>query len=500
MALITVDLPPGMFRNGTPLQAQNRWRDGNLVRWVEGALQPQLGWLRRKDIAGADLQVEGAPRAAFIWRDNNHIAYLAIGTSSKLLVLENATTVVDVTPAGLIPGEADSSYADGYGIGDYGMSDYGTPREVDSAAANIIPAAMWTLQNWGENLIACLEEDGKLYEHVAGTSVPAPVIAGAPLGNHAFVVTNERILMALGAENNPRLIKWSDQENNTQWTPSVTNQAGDILLQTNGMILAGRATPNGVIVWTTEDVWIASYLGPPYVYGFQSLAGKATIVSKSAMAVIDSRVVWMGQRGFWIYDGGLTALSCEVGDDLFNHINVPQISKTWAMVNHGMNEVVWFYPSDASNEVDSYVTWNYAQNFWLNGKLNRTCGVPAGILPNPILLRSDGFVYNHATGYDYEGLTPYVTCWPIEIGNGERQMLIKRIIPDELFQGQVKVRFDTQHYPTKPVKSYGPYTMDGPPVNTRVPGREVAMVFLGHAATSWRVGKFKFDVVPWHGR
>jgi hypothetical protein len=493
---IPLDIPAGMLANGTALQSRGRWRDGNLIRWQEGALLPQGGWERRqKD--GADLTVSGIARTAYIWRDNHNIIHLAIGTNNHLFVFDNASDKQDITPVDFITGSGSGSVADGYGTMDYGEETYGTPRTVDQDYATAIPATMWTFSNWGENLIGHTLSDGRLFEWAPGAVAAVPIVT-APVNNRSFVVTNERIVMALGADGLPRLVRWSDQENNTEWAPDPLNQAGDITLQTNGTIITGRATPDGIIIWTSEDVWIATYTSYPYIYSFRALAGKTTLVSRGAMAVIDSRVAWMGLSGFFIYDGYMNPLPCDVQDRVFNGLNVPQISKVWAMVNHGMFEVVWFYPSQSSNDIDSYVTWNYKENYWVTGKVARTCGVPAGILPNPILVTRDGYLYNHGVGFDYEGLVPFVESWPIELSEGGREMMIKKLIPDEVTLGDVRVVFKARQYPTTPerVKTY---TLRNP-TNTRVAGRQVAVRFEGVRPTQWRIGRMRLEVGQLGGR
>lgn len=487
---IPLELPPGMLANGTALQSRGRWRDGNLVRWQENALLPQGGWLRRqKDLV--DLTVEGAPRAAYIWRDNANIVRLAIGTHTKLFAFENASDKADITPAGYVAGSVSGSVADGYGTMDYGEETYGTPRTVDAAYATGQPATVWTFGNWGQNLIGHTLDDGRLFEWVPGAAAAVP-ITGAPVNNRSFVIANERIVMALGADGFPRLVRWSDQEDNTDWAPTPLNQAGDITLQTNGTIITGRATPDGVLIWTSEDLWLATYQGLPYVFNFRALAGKTSLVSRGAMAVIDSRVAWMGQSGFYLFDGYLNPLPCEVHDRVFFHMNPAQSSKTWALVNHGMSEVVWFYVSDASNEIDSFVTWNFKESYWLTGKLSRTCGVPAGIVSNPILVTSDGFLYNHNSGFDYEGLVPFVESWPIELSEGGREMMIKQLISDELALGDVKVIFKARQFPTSPERTKE-YLLKSP-TNVRIAGRQVAVRFEGVRPTSWRIGRMRLRV------
>src|SRR5262245_31838926 len=116
---IALEIPAGFYANGTPLQSRGRWRDGNLIRWQEGALLPQGGWARRKK-DNLDLTAGGVARAAYVWRDNDVVIRLAVGTHRRLYAFENARDKTDITPTGFIGGRISSAVADGYGMGDYG--------------------------------------------------------------------------------------------------------------------------------------------------------------------------------------------------------------------------------------------------------------------------------------------------------------------------------------------------------------------------------------------
>ena len=517
MVTVPLELPPGVFRNGTPLQSKPRWRETQLVRWREGVLEPNMGWAHRTKEAGeppvpVPLQVEGAARAAFSWRDNAGGAWLAIGTHSHLYAFGSGIDKIDITPATYTAGVIDAALSDGYGMGDYGEGDYGMPAVLEGEDAVYAPATMWTLDNWGENLLAQANTDGVIYEW-AFTGLAEPV-ANAPVNNASFVVTNERILMAIGANDLPRLVKWSDQENNTEWTPDPLNQAGEQELHTAGVLIHAMTVPDGTLIWSTEDVWLARYLGQPFIYGFEALAGKCSLVSKQAIANIDNRVVWMGNNGFWMYDGFLKPLPCDVGDDLFSKLNRAQISKTWCLTNNDHYEAVWFYPSEPSNEIDSYVTWNWRDNYWVTGKIQRLCGVGAVVFPKPILIDASatpvvppepaepdlvaGYLWNHATDYDYPGAEPpFAETWPIELGEAEQVMMVRKLIPDEITLGDVNVSFKTRQYPTGPEIPYpatGAYTLKNP-TNLRLANKQVAIRFTGARPTMWRIGKMRFDVV-----
>ena len=238
--LVKLDIPAGAVRNGTEYETGGRWRDMSLIRFFNNVIQPIGSWRKR-----IETQLSGVPRAIRAWRDNDGNRWLGIGTHTNLYALNGGGDLYDITPAGFSAGIADAAGAVGYGIGPYGSYEYGLPRP-DSASTNVLWASMWTLDTWGENLIGCMHGDGVIYEWPIDTVAPvaAVAVANAPTACAGVIVSEERILMAYGANGNDRQIDWSDQENNTLWTPASTNQAGSQLLQTNGRIV-GACRVNG---------------------------------------------------------------------------------------------------------------------------------------------------------------------------------------------------------------------------------------------------------------
>jgi len=165
MALVPLQLPAGQYRNGTDLQSQGRWRDGSLVRWHEGAMMPVGGWRQRGSV-----DIDGVVRGMISWRDNSQSRYLALGTHSKLYVMEEDNDVFDITPAGFTSGRVDASVNSGYGGGLYGQETYGSPRQD---ATTLLDPTTWSLDTWGEYLVGCSTDDGKLYEWQLDTATAA---------------------------------------------------------------------------------------------------------------------------------------------------------------------------------------------------------------------------------------------------------------------------------------------------------------------------------------
>jgi hypothetical protein len=489
MALTTLRIPPGVYRNGTEYQSAGRWFDANLVRWFEGTLRPIGGWRKR-----SSSQLTGSCRGLITWRDNSGDRWIAAGTHSKLYAMNEAGTLKDITPSGFTSGIADAATKTGYGYSTYGNFAYGVQRPD---TGSITPATTWSLDTWGEYLVGCSDADGKLYEWQLGFSTPtlAAAITNAPTSCNAVMTTAERFVFALGAGGNPRKVQWCDQENNTTWTPAATNQAGDFELQTVGSLKAGKRVRGVNLLFTDVDVHVSTYIGLPYVYSFEKAGSGCGLISSQAVAAIDTAAIWMSKSGFWVYDGYVKPLVSDVGDYIFQNINYNQSSKIYSVHNSKYGEIIWFYPSSQSNENDSYVTYNYRENHWSIGTMSRTAGTDRGVYLNPLMVSADGYIYEHEVGFAYDSVAPYAESGPVEIGSGEQVMSVRQLIPDEQTLGEVVVSFKTRMYPTATETTYGPYSASEP-TSVRFSGRQVKVRYTGAVLDDWRVGLNRLDVLP----
>ena len=486
MALIPLDIPPGQYRNGTDFQASNRWRDASLVRWHDGSMRPVGGWTTRKASAFAS-----APRAMLSWLDNANDSYLAGGTYNKLYYVNPSNTIYDITPSGLTSGNLNGSLNLGYGGGFYG---YGNWSTAPTSSGIYQEATTWSLDTWGEYLMACSSKDGKIYEWQLNTGVVAQAVANAPVNNKGLVVTEERFVFALGSGGNPRKVAWCDQENNTVWTPSATNQAGDFELQTVGQIMCGLRMRGRTLILTDNDAHIAQYSGAPFVYGFERVGTACGVASRKSAVAIDEGAFWMGRKGFFKFDGSVAReMPCEVSDYVFDDMNESQISKVYAINNSQHGEIWWFYPSGTSIENDRYVTLDYKEGHWTTGELNRTAGVDQGVFSNPIWSDGSGNLYNQETGYTHTGSTkPYAESGSISIGNGDSIMKVTQLIPDEKTQGQVEVTFKARFYPNETESLHGAFSLSNP-TDVRFQGRQVRIKVQGTGNDNWRSGIMRIE-------
>ena len=499
MPLIPISLKPGVYKNGTPYSGKMRWADSNLVRWKDGAIRVVGGWERRVDSLGvpigalfADATAE-APRNIIAWTDNAGTRHIVVGTNLGLYHIDTSGNIDDITPAGFAGGAKNSGLDIGYGAFSYGAGTYGTPRTFSGATPT--PVASWAFALWGENLLAQFRGDGPLYEWVIG-GVAAVAIATAPEDMRDIIVTDERIVLGVGSATDPRVVKWSASEDNTDWTPSATDQAGFITLSGTGPLLAVTQIMNEILIVGQNEVHVGRYLGPPYVYGFDRVGDNNGLLSPNCVVTTARFAMWAAERNFWIYDGSLNKLESDITDFFYDDLSDTEYSKTYGFTIRNFNEVWWLYQSkdSATGEPDSYVCYDYALNHWTKGKLDRTVGVDNAAVFSPLMVTPDGLIYNHELSGTAitDGVAPYCETGPIELGQGDQQAYIDYLYPDELVAGDVTLTITTQDMPNLAASTFGPYTLSSPtPVRAR--GRQFALRFEGRAA-GWRIGLMRANV------
>jgi hypothetical protein len=492
MARFPLSLPPGVFRDGTQLQSKGRYYDANLVRWYGPALGPIGGWRRR----GTGV-LTGMARAALAWKANNGNTWLGIGTHSRLYVMNRASSIFDVTPVGFVAGQANATAAGGYGTGLYGTGLYGVPRPDTSLT---IDATQFTLDTWGEYLLAVSPDDRKLYQWTLSTAVPAAQVTNSPECS-AVVVTAERFVFALGTTD-PRTVDWCDQENNELWAPSSTNQAGSFPLQTAGRLMCGTRVRGATLLLTDLDVHIAQYIGGTLVYGFDKAGDQCGAISRQCLASFGTgQAVWLSPGlNFWLWNGGaVMPLDCDVLDYIRRDINLLQMSKIVATVNSANFEIEWRYCSSGSNEIDRCVIWQYKDNYWNLGRVARTCGVDKGVFQYPIMVSSAGLIYDHEIGWMYDDDEPFAQGGPIELGNGDNIMWVMGLYPDDLTAGNVTAEFTVRRNADDLGTDFGPYTLTAK-TDLRFSGGQVDVKFTGAVPSNWRVGAPKLELLPGEAR
>lgn len=476
MPYVKLAFPPGMVRAGTQYDGRGRWIDGTLVRWEDGILQPFGGWTNVEAAASFGSQ----PVRGMLGRRCSTTPFwrITIGTYEGVYSwAEDDGVVDDITPA---------------------LFSAGSEHEASG-----VEASCWTFDVWNEDIIGVMYEEGVLYRQssVTPTAALTEIDSDAPTGNSAVVVTPEQFIMALGADRDPRTVAWCDQGDETVWTPASGNQAGSYTLPGSGWIMNGKRGRGETLIWTDMDLWAATYTGDNTVYRFDLRGQACGPVSRRAMAMVDGKAVWMGRRGFYVYDGFVRKLECTVADYVFENINQSALSKVAAVPNPEFGEVIWFYAigSNASNEPTRYVVYNYVLGIWYVGALPRTDGIERGPFQAPYWTGITGALYKHETGTTYTDVdsasyTPHAESGPIELGDGDNVFMARQYIPDEDTLGEVNTRLYTRFYPTGTETTNGPYT-NANPTDVRFTGRQVRVRHT-QVTGGWRVGTPRLEVTP----
>lgn len=503
MALLPLRIPPGVRRAGTEYLSQGRWYDANLMRWYEGAMLPVGGWAK-VTASGSNIQLTGTPNCVIQWRANDSTIWTAFGTNSKIYAY-NASTLTDITPAaGYTPGTPGSVGTSPYGSGLWGVGAFSAGESVAStpgsttAGITVTESSIWQLDTFGEILLGVMSGDGNLWYWDLNTANNMALAdsVNAPIDNIGVVVTPERFVMLLGAGGVPRKVQWADQEVYNDWTG--TAQGGDFQLETPHRLVAGLRLPRETLLFTDGDVHSAIYIGGTLIYSFERRGTACGLISVHAKANVGDGAFWMSSNGFFQYDGTVNQLPCEVHDYVFSDIDTSQSRKIWAVANTRFQEVWWFYPSlsSGSGQIDRYVVYNYRERHWTIGQLNRTAGIDRTATGYPIWCDKDGYVYEHERGLQRDSTKAYARSGPVEIGNGDNVYMVRRVVPDEQTQGEVKLTMYTRlPGPLGTEYTHGPYTIASP-TSVRFTGRQVAVKIEETTANSdFRVGLLRADGV-----
>lgn len=412
----------------------------------------------------------------------------------------------------------------GYGTGLYGDGLYG----VAGSGQSIAPLRQWSLDNFGQDLIAS-PSNGGIYYWVPPVIQPATVMPGAPLYSTAvFVMPQAQIVVSLGAENGsvqePLLSRWCDQGDFTDWTASATNQAGSYFYPNGSALIGGLAIGLGALIWTDEGLWSMTYLGFPLVFGFNHISTECGLVAQRCAGAVGNLVMWLGSHQFFRYDvgGGVRSLECSVWDFYWNNTDQSQFGQYHCAVNANFNEMAWFFPLDSSSPLYNplaplgYVKYNYVEDAWdygLSSQYQRTAWTGHSPIGSPVGADLDHLLQAHEIGNDANG-APMVGGWTtgyFSIGDGEDYFFVDLIVPDFELETtaappQISLELLATNYPIglfsgEPL-TYGPYLVNAAPnqplfIPCRARGRQIAL------SASWsdlgsfnRIGAIRFRYAP----
>lgn len=474
-------------------QSANRggWSLSNLIRWRWGKPEKMAGWQR---VSGQVLT--GICRALHYWSDLTGEQWLAAGTNSKLFV-EQAGAIRDITPLGFVPGAASSSSAKPFSL------------------------LIWSLDNFGQNLIA-IPSGQSLYVWVPANTAAAVVPTAPAVMQGGFVMMQQQIIMAYGCTPvtgglaDPMLVRWCDQSDYTDWVASTTNQAGSYRLPIGNRIVSGIQTPIASFLFTDFDVWSVVYIGFPLVVAFTEVGENCGLIGQKAVTSAGTVPYWMSDHGFFrMQSSGAEQIPCPVWDYVYKDLDQANQDKCVAALDYHFSEVWFFFPSISSGtgEIDKYVKFNIQEGEWDVGVLGRTAWTDANRPGPPLTVDLNGLIQQQDVGFDADG-TPmtgvYILSGYVDLEDGAEMILVNRLIPDFVWDGPtpvVNVELYFRRYPGDPPTIAGPFAVGPTTTNITItvpvtpPGltdsvpamgvraREVAVRLSSDAAgTFWRMG------------
>jgi len=456
---------------------------------------------------------------------------------------------IDVKPYETV-GPAEQSYGYGWGIDSWGNGNWG---EAASASDVSLEPGLWSLSNFGQVLIATIA-NGKTFTWNAGDA--ARLTTRASTTTSGFQTTNNptatrvslvspttRHLIHLGTETvigdtttqDDMFIRFSDQEDINDYTPTAINSAGSQRLQDGTKIVGSLKAKETILVWTDNALYTMKFVGAPFTFGFEQVGTNCGLIGKNAAVEIDGIAFWMSSNGFFMFDGTVKSLPCSVEDFVYDQADTTKGQQIYAGLNNLFTEVVWYYPSQGSDYNDQYVIFNYGEQMqggvWYTGTEARTSWIDATIYPNPIATKFDSTssgtfpvivgesglgqttLFEHDVGTDQvnpDGTTTAVTSFiksfdfdlNLQGTAGEVFLAMRRFLPDfKDLQGNAKITLAVKRYPqdSETTTTLSPFTINSSTQkkDTRARGRFCNIKIENEdISESWRFGTLRLDLQP----
>jgi len=396
-------------------------------------------------------------------------------------------------------GTPGGTFGYGWGTDTWGRLEWGLGGTTPVA----LSGTDWWYDNFDNDLVANIR-DGAIYYWERGSSVnpgvalqtnaillSAKATADGYNANavptkamQVLVSQNDKHLLCFGsvpfgstsvADFDPLLIRWADQDNPGQWTPTPTNSAGFIRVSRGSRIVRALPTRQEILVWTESHLYSFQFLGTTDVFGLQELADNISILSPRACVTVNNVTYWMGNEKFYVYSGRVETLPCTLRQFVFQDINSGQADTIISGTNEGWNEVWWMYPSSNSSYPNRYVIYNYLERIWYYGNIDRTAWLDSPLREYPMAVNtpggtSTGVLYDQENGLDDDGapITAYIQSSDFDIADGEQFMLTRRMLPDINFAEstaaapEITLQVRPRNFPGSGFQSVG--TTDSKPV------------------------------------
>ena len=401
----------------------------------------------------------------------------------------------------------------GYGAGVYnaGVSTTGERAWNKPAAESGITflPTQWSIDTWGEDLLLN-RRGGRIYfwdRDAAATPQRAVVVSTSPTVTNSILVSpNDRHVIAFGttgfaADFSPLRVRWSDQEDYANWTPSVSSTSGEVDLTDGTRIVGAVRSRNQINIWTEKSLFGMSFVGAPFIFQFRQLGSNCGLIGPHACVDFDGRAFWMSQDNFYMFDGQVKNLYATVRRYVYDNINPSQFDKVYAGVNSEFKEIVWLYASKESTDCDSYVIYNPDENHWVYGTGKFTTFEDRNIFTNTITTGNDSYLYDNEPDNTFTGdgatIPSFIESSDFDFEEGLDIMFIDRIIPDyTINDGDIEMFITTKQYPTGPEVEKGPFIINKSTrkVDMRGRGRQARVrVSTNSNDLSWRWGSVRLS-------
>lgn len=406
----------------------------------------------------------------------------------------------------------------GFGASAWGSGGFGSASDISSANQ----LRLYSQDNFGEDLVLNVRGGGIYYHDTSGGLATRAVDISEILGQsnaptialQVMVSDIDQHVIAFGVNPlgssaiDPLFIRFSDQQNAIDWTPTATNTAGGVRINSGSIIIGAIQAREEILIFTDVSLHSMRFVGPPFVFNFSTISTDTSMISPNAAVNARGSVFFMDEGGFFVYNGSVQPLPCSVKDYVFSNLNIGQAFKVFAAENSAHSEVTWFYPIGTGNtEITNYVTYNYEENLWSIGTLTRGAWFDSGLgnfpLASSVITDTDqNYLYEHEKGFDDDGLplTAYVESGDLEIGDGNAFMFMTGIIPDFSFKGtdpSVDMTIKGRDYPLQDTSTLATTTITANTTESHIRARSrhpVIRVESNGEGYGWRLGTLRIDV------
>ena len=425
-------------------------------------------------------------------------------------------------------GETASTYGYGWGTDTWSAGKWNEPSTSSDVT---VFARSWSLDNFGEDLIATVLNGSTFIKDISGSiDARATALSNAPTASRfSLVSTDTRHLMIFGTETtigtpasqDDLLFRFSDREDATDYTPVATNEAGSLRISDGSRIVGAVKSSGQILVWTDTSLHGIQFVGTPFTFGLRQLGANCGLISQHAAVEINGRAYWMSDNSFYMYDGVVKKMPCSVQDYVFDDLSYTNRNDIACGINTAFNEIIWYYPSANATAIDRGVAYNYLENTWYTVNIGRTTWLGAYVFENPIATEYDAsvtanvstilgltagasYIYEHESGNnqaDGTAIPAFLTTGSVEIADGDELMSVSRLVPDfDNLTNNMTATLTLEQYPQSAanVTTTGTITSTTEKIDVRGRGRAVKIKYETNTVddTAWRLGSTKLQLRP----